>query len=266
LAARSQSEGRNSETALRSALTQALAAITETLDTYTVVHADLAKRRPEVARGGSDLETAVWELMGRCLSLSRALSFLLRQHFIVQSDVVLRALWETSSVLAAIVGPEERDLRERWLADQDIPYAATARAMERLERQFKETYGFLPPGEAMRASWERVYRLLSPGTHARRSAISRSNLTSGFAYNRESTRLDEAITVLLSTGLFSIVASGFDRALSHVLGSDWLPDNTTQQSSKNLLRAIGTIAKELRALDVDSLRSEVKKPFPDRSE
>jgi hypothetical protein len=251
VSAEAQDPGSEREAAVQRAIEAAFRAVADALEAYSMVHRSIAKERPTVSLGGNGLDVAVWELMGRCLSLANALLLLLRHGYVVQSDVLLRALWETNSVLATISAPEEQELRKRWLEGKNIPYSATARAMERLERRFKEETGALPPGEPMRTSWESLYRLLSAGSHGLRSSISSSKLSSGFAYSDESAQVDKAMAAFVSTGLLFLITLSFDRALSYALGPDWTPDATASKCSNELLRSLGSIATAAIASDED---------------
>ena len=118
--------------ALREAESAVLATMSETVERLQQ-GARHACRRAARGQGGADTsEAAVWELVGRCLSSANAVILLLREGLIVQGDLLLRALWETTAVLATIATSEERDLRTRWLGVQSMANNATARPMERL--------------------------------------------------------------------------------------------------------------------------------------
>jgi len=205
------------------------------------IHARLAEVRPDVSRGEDTVEAAAWELISRCLSLANALLLLLAEGYIVQSDMLHRAFLETSDVLDAIVTPEEHELRDRWLGDEGLSFATTARAMERLERRLIEADVMpSPPAHRVRFTAERAYALLSSGAHARRSKIRRSVLSSSFAYSTESHWVERAVTILFAAGSVAFAAVGFSRALAHSFSG--AVDEGTDKLPRLLLERVGELA------------------------
>jgi hypothetical protein len=203
--------------AVTDAEARVLSSMREIVDAYTEIHAGIAASHPDVTTGDDTLEAGAWELTGRCLSLANALLALLDAGYVVQSSVMHRALFETSSVLAAVATPAEEDLRIRWLADQSVPHASALRAIERFERRIVEAGLMAPPSADLRQRvlFERTYRLLSSDTHAQRSQIRKSVLPAGFAYGTESQWLDRAATIFFAAASLAwMIAPSLNRGLA----------------------------------------------------
>lgn len=74
--------------------------------------------------------TAVWEMSGRCLSLTNCLLPQLAAGFASETVPTMRAIHEAVQILTVVTGPGEERLLRRWLDDEAYISAQQAREAE----------------------------------------------------------------------------------------------------------------------------------------
>ena len=150
---------------------------------YSGVVADLVEQHRDIADktnlGIRDFTrwSAMWELSGRCLAISRVLLHDLRGGFCSEADGSLRALHEAVQLLDALSFHLEDDDLRRWLAGEWVR-PADARAVQGRKSEFADERmreaGIEPhPGDIAELG-KQIYSLMSSSSHHEREGFPES--------------------------------------------------------------------------------------------
>lgn len=105
------------------------------IDALITTHKAIADRT-DLEIGADTRWSAMWELAGRCLAVSRVVLNDLRGGFASEADGSLRGLHEVTQLLVALsIAGEEEDALRRWLADEYIKPATVRKILDRHQQR-----------------------------------------------------------------------------------------------------------------------------------
>jgi hypothetical protein len=204
-----------------------VASMADALDAFIAAHAGIGDASGPFTHVEGEIgdaaaaATATWELTGYCLNLAEALLVLLRKGYVVQSEVLTRALFEASSILGALAARDSGELRRRWLAQQNIPQAAVNRAKERLVRDVEGHPDLRYPLRSFRHANQRIYKHFSEASHANRAAVRRLSRGDCFIYGAAEEGFERALwTGIVALVVWSVMLE-MEIALGRAFGDDW---------------------------------------------
>lgn len=137
IAARVETSGRDAELAkqLAPGIKAHLATYGMAFDALEEFHQRIADTT-DLDLVGDTRPPAVWQMVGRCISLARAVLVLLRAGFTAEAVVLTRTLHEADRLLEALADDQEEELLATWLADAGRDYVSARDG--RLARQRDE--------------------------------------------------------------------------------------------------------------------------------
>jgi hypothetical protein len=205
---------------LEAGITQHLETCGAAIDHLCAAHAALAQAAGEILAEESAW-TAIWEMTGRCLSLSRAFLDQLSHGFVLESLVTARAIHEACMLVAVFVSENDTadPLWPRWLRDEWIPPSTVQKRYDRIEARLQEQMrarGIQPLGR-LRDPAARLYDALSAAAHSRRSGVASAvspGLPRTFAYGPHPGLQTRASHVSYGTTLIIHVVQGVGNALT----------------------------------------------------
>ena len=148
----------------------------EIVETLVGHHRDIADRT-DIEIGADTRWSAIWEMGGRCLAISRVLLHDMRGGFCSESDGTLRALHEAVQLLSALSFYREDEAVRRWLAGDWVRPAEVreiqARQQELAIERMREA-GIEPEGGDVAELGRQIYGAMSESTHHRRGGFPES--------------------------------------------------------------------------------------------
>jgi hypothetical protein len=165
-----------SDAAVRERFEQAIAAHVAArrtaLDALANAHQALADES-NLDLTGDTRPAAVWQMIGRCLGIARAMLDLLALGYMAEVLHLGRALHEAARLLAAIGDPEEDPLLRKWLAGKYVTPSEVRKAEQRYEERLAtamvaEGKADLPRTETLT---RQIHRHLSQAAHHQRPAV-----------------------------------------------------------------------------------------------
>jgi len=195
---------------------------------------ELAEAHQAIADGwdfeltGDTRPAAMWQMMGRCIGIARAMLHLLVHGYTAELPHLGRALHEAARLLDALGDPDEDELLGKWLAGGYVSPTEVRKAEQRREERLGaamtgEGKPELPRTEGLT---RQIHKRLSEAAHHQRSAVEaevapplRTMTTGVAAWER---RASDAHTLLSLVGE-AIDSVGY--ALERFHGPPWYAEN-----------------------------------------
>jgi hypothetical protein len=144
----------------------------DALEKLGVIHS-IPLSTTDLDLGASTQWAAVWPLAMRALSLGRALVYLVRGGYGVESFPTVRSIHEANRLLIVFCRPGGEQLTKQWLEGRTPKPSTIAKAMERIgksesERRVSEGLDPIEPDGGITA---KLYRALSEAGHTSRESM-----------------------------------------------------------------------------------------------
>jgi hypothetical protein len=192
---------------------------------------------------GDTRPAAVWQMMGRCIGIARAMLDLLALGYAAEVLHLGRALHEATRLLSALGDDEEDSLLRKWLAGKYVSPADVRKAEQRYEERLAakmvaEGETELPRTETLTRE---IHKRLSEAVHHQRPAV-HGEVSLQLRIMRRGPdpvwerRAADAPVILMLVGETIDSVGG---ALEHFHGPPWYAENV-----KPYLAAFETLARE----------------------
>jgi hypothetical protein len=194
----------------------------QAVHTLIEAHQDILDDHDALDPEAKSQAAAMWLLAGRCLSLARSLTIMLRAGLTTDISPTARTLHEAGAALRVVAEGEDRAFIDRWLGDSYF----NAKKLETAEHEVETRLvvemlkqGVRPPGRTTGFS-KQLYRTWSKITHNRRTGVleSYSPALRQMAYGAHPDPLMHAVWVGYGTQLIVEVVLTVGMALTKFLG------------------------------------------------
>lgn len=197
----------------------------QAVTTLIEVHNDIIDGYDALDPEVKDQAAAVWLLAGRCLSLARSLTIMLRAGLTTDISPAARTLHEAGAALRVVADGGDKTFVEKWLSDSYFSAKKLETAEHELETRIAAEMlkqGVRPLDRTMPLS-KQIYRTWSKIAHNRRSGVleSYSPGLRQMAYGPHPDPLMRAVWVGYGTQLMVEVVLTVGMALAKFLGPNF---------------------------------------------